>query len=365
MAFFAQPVSNYIVRYQGEFLVGARVRFYDAGTNSVRTMYADGQLNTPYNPNAILSNANARFPPIWGQGGDYRAVITTAGGTVIEDMDYLPGDVTVSGGGGGGGGGSTSHETGDIQPSIASGTRAGWVRANARTIGSAASGATERAADDCVDLFTLLWGNTLFSVSGGRGASAAADWLANKTITLPDARLCALIGADGMGNSATNLFSALTFTTGTAATVGSKVGAATHTLATTEIPSHTHTGSTDTTGLHSHVGITDSQGNHSHGGITSADGAHSHTVQNVPLAGFAAGGTIISAAAGGAATISTDAVGTHTHSISTFTNGAHTHAIATENSGSHAHSVTTTATGGGGAHANVQNSLLVTYYIKL
>lgn len=364
MAFFADAVSNYIVRYQGEFLVGARVRFYDAGSRSVRTMYADGQLNTPFDPDGILSNANARFPPIWGQGGEYRAVITAPGGAVIEDMDYLPGDVAVSGGGGGGGG-STSHATGDIQPSILSGTRAGWVRANARTIGSAASGATERADDDCLDLFTGLWSNTLFTVSGGRGLSAAADWAANKTITLPDARLCALIGSDGMGNAATNLFSALTFTTGNASTVGSRVGAATHTLATTEIPSHTHSGSTDTTGLHSHVGITDSQGNHSHGGITSADGAHSHTIQNVPLAGFAAGGTIISAAAGGAATISTDGVGTHTHTIATFTNGAHTHVVATENSGAHAHTVTTTGTGGGGAHANVQNSLLVTFYLKL
>lgn len=365
MAFFADAVSNYIVRHQGQFLVGARVQFFDAGTNSVRTMYADGQLNTPLDPTEILSNANARFPPIWGQGGDYRALITAPGGAVIEDMDYLPGDVT-AGGGGGGGGGSTSHAVGDIQPSILSGVRAGWVRANARTIGSAASGASERADDDCEDLFVAMWPNTLFTVSGGRGDSAPADWTANKTVTLPDARLCALIGADGMGNTATNLFSSLTFTSGTAASVGSRVGAATVTLTTATMPGHTHTGSTDTAGLHSHVGITDSQGNHSHTGVTTAAGLHAHNV-NVN-----ASATVIFAAAGGgnvplsgATNYVTDTQGSHSHDIATTTNGAHAHFVATENSGAHAHGVTTTSTGGDGAHPNVQNSLLCTFFIKL
>lgn len=366
MAFFADAVSNYIVRHQGQFLTGARARFYDAGTNSVRTMYSDGQLNAEFDPDNIRSNANARFPPIWGQGGEYRVVITTAGGEVIEDMDYLPGDVS-SGGGGGGGGGSSTHVTGDIQPSILSGTRADWVRANGRTIGNAASSATERADADCEALFLALWANTLFAVSGGRGANAAADWAANKQLTLPDARLCALIGSDGMGNSATNLFSALTFTTGSASTVGSKVGAATQTLTTAQIPSHTHTGSSDTAGLHSHVGITDSQGSHSHGGITTSNGAHVHNVPDV----YASPSVVFVGAGSGfvplwsATNYVTDSQGNHTHDIATTTGGAHTHFVATENSGSHAHSVTTTGTGGGGAHPNVQNSLLVTYYIKL
>ena len=66
---------------------------------------------------------------------------------------------------------------------------AGWVRCNGRTIGSASSGATERANADAEDLFLFLWTNfadAQCAVSSGRGASAAADWAANKTIALPD-----------------------------------------------------------------------------------------------------------------------------------------------------------------------------------
>ena len=73
----------------------------------------------------------------------------------------------------------------------------GWVLANGNTIGSASSNAT-RANADTEALFTLLWANGWTNAilpvltSGGaastRGASAAADWSANKRMTLPDLR---------------------------------------------------------------------------------------------------------------------------------------------------------------------------------
>lgn len=68
---------------------------------------------------------------------------------------------------------------------------AGWVRLHGGTIGSASSGASERAHADTHDLFVLLWNefdNTAAPVIGGRGASAEADWTANKRITLFDDR---------------------------------------------------------------------------------------------------------------------------------------------------------------------------------
>ncbi|GGL48460.1 hypothetical protein [Caulobacter rhizosphaerae] len=74
---------------------------------------------------------------------------------------------------------------------------AGWVAANGGTIGSAASGATTRAHADTQALFTALWGalsNADFPIqdSAGsastRGASAAADFAANKRFPLPDRR---------------------------------------------------------------------------------------------------------------------------------------------------------------------------------
>lgn len=63
----------------------------------------------------------------------------------------------------------------------------GWVLANDTTIGNGSSGATGRANADTEALFTLLWNkiaNQWAPVSGGRGASAAADYAANKTLAL-------------------------------------------------------------------------------------------------------------------------------------------------------------------------------------
>jgi hypothetical protein len=81
----------------------------------------------------------------------------------------------------------------------------GFVLAAGKTIGNAGSLATERANIDCLTLFTLLWSitaNAQCPVSGGRGASAAADWAANKTLTLPDHRGRVAAGLDNLGGTA-------------------------------------------------------------------------------------------------------------------------------------------------------------------
>lgn len=71
----------------------------------------------------------------------------------------------------------------------------GWVRLNGGTIGGALSGATERANADTQALFELLWSeyaNTELAIqdSAGaasvRGASATADFTANKRLPLED-----------------------------------------------------------------------------------------------------------------------------------------------------------------------------------
>lgn len=67
----------------------------------------------------------------------------------------------------------------------------GWVRQHGGTIGNFGSGATERAHSDCKRLFIQRWNtfdDTLAPVSGGRGASAEADWAAGKTLGLFDDR---------------------------------------------------------------------------------------------------------------------------------------------------------------------------------
>ena len=96
--------------------------------------------------------------------------------------------------------------TGDIKVSIKTVADAGWVVMNDGTIGSASSGATTRANADTQALFELLWNNTTnanCAVSGGRGASAAADFSANKTIALPK-MLGRALAVSGAGSGLTS-----------------------------------------------------------------------------------------------------------------------------------------------------------------
>lgn len=87
---------------------------------------------------------------------------------------------------------------------LASSAPSGWIKGNGGTIGNAASGGTTRANADTADLFALYWAcdATTFPVydsSGGastRGASAAADYAANKRILIEDFRAEFLRGLD-------------------------------------------------------------------------------------------------------------------------------------------------------------------------
>lgn len=119
----------------------------------------------------------------------------------------------------------------------------GYVLLSGLTIGNGSSGGTARANADTSDLFTLLWNSmadTEAPVSTGRGASAAADFAANKTITLPDARGRVVAGKDNMGGStASRITNAGAGIVGT--TLGVAGGSQTHTLTTAQLASHTHT----------------------------------------------------------------------------------------------------------------------------
>ncbi|HKR19968.1 MAG TPA: hypothetical protein VJS41_07475 [Stellaceae bacterium] len=121
--------------------------------------------------------------------------------------------------------------TGDVKLTFKTVADTGWVMMSDGTIGSASSSGTTRANADCQNLFTLLWNNISNAncpVSSGRGASAAADWSANKTIALPKALGRALaIAGSGAGLTTRNL--------------GDTTGEETHTLTQAEMPSHTHT----------------------------------------------------------------------------------------------------------------------------
>jgi len=125
--------------------------------------------------------------------------------------------------------GGTLFTTGDAKLTLKT-SETGWVAANDGTIGDASSGATTRANADCEALFTLLWANvsnTWAAVSSGRGASAAADWAAHKTIALPKA-LGRALAAAGAGSGLTSR------------ALGEILGEETHALTLAENGPHTH-----------------------------------------------------------------------------------------------------------------------------
>lgn len=118
--------------------------------------------------------------------------------------------------------------TGDIKYTDNTTLESGWIWRDGKTIGSAASGATNRANADTAALFTFYWdkyNDTLCPVSGGRGVSAAADFAANKTLQIPDARGRVLAAPDDQGGTAAGrLGSGLTGGITGAATAGATGG---------------------------------------------------------------------------------------------------------------------------------------------
>lgn len=197
----------------------------------------------------------------------------------------------------------------------------GWVRANGRTIGNASSGAAERANADTSSLFSFLWTNysdSVCAVSSGRGASAAADYAANKTIALPDLRGRAFFGLDDMGNSAASRLGSVV---SNQTTNGSSGGTETVTLAQADLPNATLTAT------------------------TSSNGAHTHTTTAIPSSG-----------ATGSAGSAITGVGATAQAITSSSNGDHTHTL------------TTTSINGGvtqTAHSNMPPAFLTTFIMKL
>jgi microcystin-dependent protein len=238
---------------------------------------------------------------------------------------------------------------------------AGWLLCN----GSAVSRTT----------YSLLF--TAIGTTYGAGDGST-------TFTLPDLRGRVAVGS-GTGPSLT------------ARTVGNSGGAETHTLSTPEIPSHTHAATTNAAGGHSHAGssiaangshthtgTTAAAGNHSHGGITGGmnqNWNHAHQTANGAPDDLNYSGTWAAqypladgpgAYFNGTITGYTDtnhthnigADGSHTHTFTTASAGSHTHTLTVTTDGSHTHTYTTNATGGGGAHNNMQPFLVVAYMIK-
>lgn len=224
----------------GNPLIGCKLYTIQAGTVSTpQTAYQDSALTIPLSY-PVLCDAYGRLPQIFLADGSIKLRLTKSTGVQVFAAD----GILVVGASSGGGGGSpvdatTILATGDLKARYGVGVLSGFVRLNGRTIGSATSGATERANADVQALFEYLYdADTNLAVSGGRGASAAADWAANKTLALPDWRGRALAALADMGNSATTVLTS-TYCGTSPIVLGNGCGAQTHTILQTHLPSAT------------------------------------------------------------------------------------------------------------------------------
>jgi hypothetical protein len=304
---------------QGKPLSGGKLYFFQAGTSTPQNSYQDVALSL-VNANPITLDASGRVPAFYLADGQIKIRLTDQAGVTILAVDNL----LVIGPSSGAGSppsvdATTILATGDVKARYGTGTLLGWVRLNGRTIGSATSGASERANADCQALFEYLWTTDAnLAVSGGRGASANADWTANKTIALPDGRGRVLAALDDMGGAAAGRLTATYFGTG-ATTLGAAGGTESKTLVTGNLPPYTPAGSLST------------------------NGAHTHT----PLGG----GNFLKAGSG-----NPPAAGS----------GGTTEVATTSSNGDHTHTFTGTAQGGTSTpFATVPPMLLVTWFIKL
>lgn len=196
----------------------------------------------------------------------------------------------------------------------------GWLISNGTTISNAGGTGAQRANADCLFAFQHLWNNfsnTDCPVSGGRGATAAADFVALKTIGTLNMQGIGVTGVDGMGGTPTGLLAGVPIITGSATLPGSILGANLQGLVIANMPIITPAGTI------------------SNGAITSS------------VSGGTLGGTAVSGTGTGATSAVNGAAGitvTSSQGTSTF-NG--------------------TAFGSNTAHNNVQRSMLVYWFMKL
>jgi microcystin-dependent protein len=236
----------------------------------------------------------------------------------------------------------STDDPGTMKDFLGSTAPRGWILASGRTIGNASSGGTERANADTLELFTLLWTDysdailPIFTSAGAgstRGASAAADFAANKRMSLPDLRGRGTVGKDNMGGSTAGRITSTTVTpNGT--TLGAVGGTETQTLTEANLAAHTHVQN-----AHNHT-----QDAHTH-----IQNPHSHVITLYNGNGTT-GNNLYGSVSVTPLTVNTGD-STATNQNTTATNQATT--------------AVNQSTGGGTAHNNLQPSFVVNKIIKL
>jgi hypothetical protein len=248
--YFGGPSANLTANSLGMFV---------ANTTGATSVVATGvnigatQLsNLGLVASAIVSVGTSINTSTWANSSTISVGNTVQNVTVNSTALAINGVIYVSASGG-------IFSTGDAKLTLKANADIGWVMMNDGNIGDPTSSATTRANTDCQALFLLLWTNvtdTYAPVSGGRGATAIADWNAHKRIGLTKV-LGRSIAISGLGAGLTNR------------SLGSSLGEETHTMTLAEMVTHSH-GYADPGHNHTHTDPT-----HGHG---FPDPGHSHAI---------------------------------------------------------------------------------------
>lgn len=241
----------------GKLLVGALLYTFNANTTTPQTMFQDVALTIPH-VYPLPTDSNGRIPMFYLADGSVHVRLTDAvGNPLYDNLSVLVIGPSAGAAPSGGVDPNAILSTGDMKWRPTSEILPGWVRSSGKSVGSAISGATERANADTAALFSYLWSNfddTRCPVSGGRGVSAVADFAANKTIGTFDMRGKGAFGLADMGNADSGRLDNVTFSVGGKLVAASSGGLGTFALAQAQLPAvnFVHSGTTLNDPQHTH-----------------------------------------------------------------------------------------------------------------
>ena len=174
---------------------------------------------------------------------------------------------------------SRDDAIGDVGVTVSSAAPPGWLLLNGDTLGSGSSAATHNGAE-FEALYTVFWDSMADAeapVSGGRGVSAAADFAANKTLTMSLARGRSIIGT-GSGAGLTARVHGSTLGVEDAIVVTHNHAAGTLAAASGGAHAHDVAIRDGATGGSTFVSGTDAGGSNTVSGAALSAGAHTHTI---------------------------------------------------------------------------------------